>query len=488
MPASATGSAPADSLNVLIVSHYFPPHVGGVENIAYNQAKHLAHGGDRVAVLTSAVGSAPQTPAPQTPAPQAPAPQTPAQPAGWSVTRIRAWNFLEHRLGVPFPIFSPALVWRSFLLVRDADVVHAHEALYMPTWIVALWCRLLRRPLLLHQHVHMVTHRWHVVELVQGLVFRTLGRLVLGVAARVVVLNATVLAFIRGLGVPTEKISVVLNGVDEEIFSPVADGEKENLRRRLGLPVKRELALFVGRFVPKKGFTRLLQAAGGSHTVVFVGGRAPAQFSTDQRFVFLGTVDRDHMADIYRACDVFVLPSEGEGFPLSVQEAMASGLPVITTDDPGYSVYGLDRTGVLLVEPTVDAVRAALHRLMGDPRLRRHMSSYSIDYAARHFRWREHIRRIREIYALVLGERATEPDRLPARRAALGLRGLSGCAGAAWAYAAITPIMADGGDLMSLAGRPGWPDAGGFGAVCFLASFACYVTARLVMLFGRTSP
>src|SRR4030095_3892050 len=105
----------------------------------------------------------------------------------------------------------------------------------------------------------------------------------------------------------------------------------------------------------------------------FVGGQAPSRLSPDRRFAFLGQVARDGMADVYRACDAFVLPSEGEGFPLSVQEARASGLPVSTTDAPGYSVYDLDRNGVLLIEPTADAVRTALHRLMGDAQLRKHM-------------------------------------------------------------------------------------------------------------------
>ncbi|MGJ0151748.1 glycosyltransferase family 4 protein [Streptomyces sp. CH8.1] len=75
----------------------------------------------------------------------------------------------------------------------------------------------------------------------------------------------------------------------------------------------------------------------------------------------------EDLADAYRACDVFALPSTAEGFPLTVQEAMASGLPVVTTDDPGYAPYGLDRGVALLVPRTVPALRAALDGLVADP-------------------------------------------------------------------------------------------------------------------------
>ena len=97
--------------------------------------------------------------------------------------RVRAWNGLEQRFGVPFPVFSPWLVWAMWRQVRRADLVHIHDPLYLTSWVAASLVpaagdavrrastRGLRAPLLA------------VVRMVQQLVLGTLGRLVLRGAA-----------------------------------------------------------------------------------------------------------------------------------------------------------------------------------------------------------------------------------------------------------------------------------------------------------------
>ena len=70
---------------------------------------------------------------------------------------------------------------------------------------------------------------------------------------------------------------------------------------------------------------------------------------------------------------------------------MSSGLPVITTDDPGYDIYRLDRSLIRLITPSSDGVRAALVELAGDAELRGRMSEYSIKYAQENFKWTTHV-------------------------------------------------------------------------------------------------
>lgn len=374
---------------VLLVTHYYPPHVGGIEYVAQNQARQLTGAGLDVAVLTSSPGGWPGTA---------------TGPDGVAVTRVPAWNGFE-RWGVPFPVFSPSILVRAARLVRAADVVHVHDVLYSSSWLVALWCWLLRTPLVVTQHVQLVAHDRRAVEYVQRAVYGTLGRLTLRRARSVSVLNAGVRAFVQRLGVPPTRVTVLPNGVDADQFAPVEPVRKAALRTALGLPSDGTLALFVGRLVPKKGFHLLLSAASDRYTLVIVGGDRPGGLAPDQRVVFLGALPPDQVRLAYQACDLFVLPSEAEGFPLTVQEAMASGLPVVTSDDPGYAVYGFDRTGIRLIRRDAAAVRDALTTLAADPAERARMAAYSLAYAGQNFRWPAHVQRLRALYAAALGQR-----------------------------------------------------------------------------------
>ena len=92
----------------------------------------------------------------------------------------------------------------------------------------------------------------------------------------------------------------------------------------------------------------------------------------------------DRLEQLMSCSDAFVLPSEGEGVPLSIQEALAAGLPVVTTLQPGYERF-LSADDVLYVEREPEAIRAALRRLTDEPELRKRLSGRAREVAGRHF-------------------------------------------------------------------------------------------------------
>jgi D-inositol-3-phosphate glycosyltransferase len=320
--------------------------------------------------------------------------------ADWTRTSVPALNLLEERFGVPFPLFSPTLALAAVRAVRGADVVHIHDVFYLSSLAAGLAARALRRPLVLSQHVDMIPHSSRLVEAAQRAVFRTYGRLLFSQSSRVFVVNDRVAAFVAAGGAAPTRIEFLPTGVDVATFRPPVEGEARQIRAELGLPEDRVLVLFAGRFVPKKNFPLLAACAHADYDLVFAGGdrRATEVADNGGRRYFLGNVPRDRMGGLYRAVDIFCLPSRGEGFPLTVQEAMASGLPVITTDDDAYRRYALPPDTIVFVPARQAELTDALLQLTHDASRRGAIGSNARAYAREKFSWDGHAERLLEVY------------------------------------------------------------------------------------------
>ncbi len=331
-------------LRVGAVAHFYPPHVGGLEVVARRVATGLVERGHQVEVLTSA----------------SPGPAGLTVEDGVRVRRLRVANWFERR-GIPFPLFGPSLLWHATRAVRRADVVHVHDMLYVSSWVAALLCRATRTPYVVTMHVGMVEHPSRVVRLVQAVVLRTVGTLVLSGAARVLPISPVIEEWVRG-ELPGVRTRVLRNGIDRDRFRP---GDRDKARLRLGLPLDDLLVLYVGRFVPKKGYDVVARAAGEGYRLVFVGGDRPADVPQDERRTYLGTLGPEEVAEAYRACDVFVCASVGEG-PMTPMEALLSGCAVLVNEDPSLRALGLG-AGVEELVVTPERLRERLSGLAHDP-------------------------------------------------------------------------------------------------------------------------
>jgi glycosyltransferase involved in cell wall biosynthesis len=206
-----------------------------------------------------------------------------------------------------------------------------------------------------------------------------LVRLALAPASRVLTVSESSRKFLaRSLG--SARVSLVDNGVDPAAYTPVAE------------PARHEppTILFAGVLSPRKGLIDLIQAStelqrrGLAHQLVVAGGapeegpqaeaetREAASHGAPARFI--GTQPHDAMARLYRGADVFCLPSWWEAMPLTVLEAMASGLPVVAStvgDIPRAVEEGV--TGRLVSPQQPAALADALDPLLRDPALRTSM-------------------------------------------------------------------------------------------------------------------
>jgi glycosyltransferase involved in cell wall biosynthesis len=221
------------------------------------------------------------------------------------------------------------------------------------------------------------------------------------------------------LGIPTDKLVLLGNGIDLQRFRPSPDGPgRTQARSDLGVDADAVVVGTVARLVWQKGFRELFAAAERlrsthPHIVfVVVGGSDPdkadavssgelADARRRGRIVFTGA--RDDMEHVYESFDLFVLPSYREGFPRSAMEAAASGLPVIATDIRGCrQVVSHRETGLLV--PLHDPVRlaSAIEELVVDSALRRSMGTAARRKAEAEFDDRAVVSKTLEAYERVL--------------------------------------------------------------------------------------
>jgi glycosyltransferase involved in cell wall biosynthesis len=384
-------------LRILLTSHYGLPHMGGIETVIDSLARELTRRGHSVTHLASDA---------RRPGEQA----APAEPAPYRVLRVAALNGLERRVDVPYPVFSPRLVPLLRRETNAADVVHAHGFLYMPTPLALGFARHAGR--VLTEHVGTVGWSNPALELAERAAVASLGRASARLAQALVALNGKVEAELRKLA-PKRPVERIVNGVDSELFRPPAPGERERLRAELGWD-ERPRALFVGRLVQKKGVDLAVAAArrAGVELVLVGPGAAPAGAAAGgvagggaagsaPGVVALGPLPPARVRELYRAADAFLLPSRGEGFPLTAQEALASGLPVVLCDDPSYGDYVAGAgPGARLAAAHEEALAAALGELLnGDLEAARRSAR---EHALGAFSWERAAREHERLYERVL--------------------------------------------------------------------------------------
>ena len=211
-------------------------------------------------------------------------------------------------------------------------------------------------------------------------------------ADHIICLNTADREFLtRAMGIPENRISRVTPGADP-VFGEGAAQRSYEYGRRL---------LFAGTWLPRKGvqelaqaFTSLVDAGHDIHLDVLGAGVDPAvvqgAFSTTAAGrVHLRRGSNDAaIAAAMRDADVFVLPSLFEGTPLTLIEAMWSGLPVVTTATAGMKDVVSDHRSGLLVPPgDAVALAAAIGRLASDAPLRQRLGTEAHAVARREYTW-----------------------------------------------------------------------------------------------------
>jgi rhamnosyl/mannosyltransferase len=369
---------------VHVFKDYFPPTTGGIEQHVHLLCSGLARSID-VAVV----------------APSRSFGRRDERQDGVRVIRVPEFG---RYAAVPL---CPTMPWELARL--KPDIVHLHFPNPMGDLAYLLGARGV--PLVITYHADVIRQR-RLLPLYHPILIRTFGR-----AHRVIASAEENIGSSEVLSRYRDRCTVIPYGIDCPSFA-LKDGEADEVQRRRAAHGGGSLVLFVGVLRPYKGLDVLLRALAHVPAHLIVVGRGPerlelsalaARLRVSNRVTFLGEVPESERRILLHACDVFVLPSidRREAFGIAQLEAMACGKPVIASD-LATGVRFVNRhqvTGLLVPPQDSNALAGALHRLLGDDRLRVTLGNAAKRRAELEFSAERMVNRTLQVYEEVLGGR-----------------------------------------------------------------------------------
>jgi glycosyltransferase involved in cell wall biosynthesis len=300
--------------------------------------------------------------------------------------------------------WSPRSLWgiRHALRASRPDLVHLHTG--RANWLGGLAAWQLGLPALTTRRMDRAVKRDVRTRFMYGRVVR-----------RAVAISGAVRDRLIEGGVPAAMIRTIPSAVDPGALYPQQG--RAVLRSEAGLGPDAHLLLAVAALVPRKGVDVLLAAlarlAGeGLRPELWIAGQGPAraglerqarELGLSERVRFLG--ERDDVADLLAACDVFILPSRREGLGVAALEAMAAGRPVVATRVGGLAEAVVhERTGLLVPPEDPAGLAQALARVLRDPALRARLAAGGPARIAEGFRADDLVNAYEALYFEVLAE------------------------------------------------------------------------------------
>ena len=319
-------------MKILMLTWEYPPRiVGGIARVVHDLSKRLIKDGHEVTVVTYREGNVPYF----------------EDDKGVKVHRVDNYminpnNFIDWIMQMNFNMLAKA----NEIIAKEGkfDVIHAHD------WLVAYAAKALKNsydtPIVATIHATESGRNSGIHDETQRYINDTEWMLTYE-ASEVIVNSNYMKREIQALfGLPFEKINVVPNGVNINMFSGI---ERDYEFRRQYASDNEKIILFIGRLVYEKGIQTLIAAMpkileGYNDAKLVIAGRGgmidelKAQVNAmgiSHKVYFTGYMDAKQVCKMYKCADVSVFPSTYEPFGIVALEAMLSGTPVVVSDAGG---------------------------------------------------------------------------------------------------------------------------------------------------------
>lgn len=323
-----------------------------------------------------------------------------------------------HRFPYWFRLSMSTFIWPSLLwrFHGKFDIVHTHVSGHAYILITGILSRIKG-----FKHFHTSHCPWTDTSfrppVLKPFIFLNdlfMNKLSFRLVDKVIAITPWELGYLNKYIKEKEKISVIPNGTDKIFFEKI---KKNDFKKKYGIKEKK-LVLFFGRLNPTKGPEMLAKTAINitkkrkDIAFVWVGpdeGKAEEVkelIKPYKNMKYLGPLrDKKEVAKMYQASDVYVLPSYREGLPLTLFEAMASGLPIVASPVNGvpYEMTS-DENGFFSDYGDLDSLEENILNILDHPRIAKKISINNLK-KARHYDWDTIYKRYMEEYEKVLGKK-----------------------------------------------------------------------------------
>jgi len=358
-------------MKILQVVPYFYPawFYGGPAKLVYDTSCYMAEQGHEVTVYTSDAYDQFQR-----------MPKKLRLPVSTKLN-IHYFPNLSNSLAAFHNIFfTPALIFTAMQEIPRFDAIHLHDFYTLQNIIITLFAKLYHKPYIMSVHGCLEEQRMDRHSFFKKMYLFWVGSSILRGAQKVIATsNDEEKSYLRH-GIKQNKIIRLAHGIQISEFQ--SNKSIEQARKEFKLPPDTVVITFLGRIHEIKGLDLLIKAAQQlrKQKVTFViagsdGGylkelhRLIKNAHLADKIILRSATFGIEKADLYKASDIFVYPSYSEGFSLGILEAGAAGLPLVITTGCHFPEVQTQNAGQI-VEPTAQALTAALKPLIASKRLR----------------------------------------------------------------------------------------------------------------------
>jgi len=375
--------------HIVLVTTFFHPIHGGVEQEVFDLAKALIDKGHKVTVFCSNATRTKEKIQKKTEVVD-----------GITIKRFNVLFSISQFYKIYPGIFTA-------LMKCDFDVVHVHCFRRFETYPALLAAKLKKKRIVLTTHNPFTAcTRSKMLNFFVKLHDVTFGKLFSRFLDTVICLLEEEIPIMKSFNVSEKKIAVIPNGINEKIFK---EGDEKMFFKKYNIPQKefKHIVVWIGRLNKVKGLENLETAVKQlTNTLfLFIGPNDDASDELKQLYrecknvIFTGPIPHEEVIHAYTAGNVYVLPSHHEPFGVVLLEAMAQGLPIIATTAGGPKEIVKKEFGITQDPHDQWAWVVNLRKLLEKPQLRRKMSLAAKEEAEKYL-WSNLVNDVLNVYGL----------------------------------------------------------------------------------------